>query len=72
MSRVQNFAFNVKLRPCITVLIPMITVAVAFLALLKLQRAPSFPMYLVFLVLSDLMVGRVQVETGFTALGFSA
>jgi phosphatidylinositol glycan class N len=47
------------------VLIPMTTVAVAFLALLKLQRVPAFPMYLVFLVLSDLMAVRFffQVTT---------
>ena len=37
------------------VLIPMITVAVAFLALLKLQRVPSFPVYLMFIALSDAM-----------------
>lgn len=47
------------------VLIPMITVAVAFLTVLKLQRIPSFPMYLVFLALSDMMAVRFffQVTT---------
>jgi hypothetical protein len=47
------------------VLIPMITVAVAFLALLKLQGVPAFPVYLVFVVLSDLMAARFfyQVTT---------
>ena len=37
------------------VLVPMITVAVAFLCLLKLRATPPFPAYLVFIALSDLM-----------------
>ena len=37
------------------VLVPMITVAVAFLCLLKLRAIPPFPAYLTFIALSDLM-----------------
>ena len=44
------------------VLIPMVTVAVAFLALLKLRRAPAFPVYLIFIGLSDLMAARFFFE----------
>ena len=40
------------------VLIPMITVAVAFLALHQLQRVSSFQVYLIFIALSDLMAAR--------------
>ena len=57
------------------VLIPMITVAVAFLALLKLQRVPAFPVYLVFVVLSDLMAARffyqVTTEGSWQDIGMS-
>jgi len=47
------------------VLIPMITVAAAFLAMLKLQRVPAFDSYLMFLILSDVMAVRFffQVTT---------
>ena len=47
------------------VLIPMITVAAAFLAMLKLQRVPAFESYLMFLILSDIMAVRFffQVTT---------
>ena len=37
------------------VLVPMITVAVAFLCLLKLRATPPLPAYLTFIALSDLM-----------------
>ena len=40
------------------VLIPMITVAVAFLAALKSQRVPAFESYLLFLIMSDAMAVR--------------
>ena len=57
------------------VLIPMITVAVAFLALLKLQGVPAFPVYLVFVVLSDLMAARffyqVTTEGSWQDIGMS-
>ena len=57
------------------VLIPMITVAVAFLALLKLQGVPAFPVYLVFVVLSDVMAARffyqVTTEGSWQDIGMS-
>ena len=37
------------------VLVPMITVATAFLCLLKTRAIPPFPAYLTFIALSDLM-----------------
>ena len=57
------------------VLIPMITVAVAFLALLKLQRVSSFQVYLIFIALSDLMAARfffqVTTEGSWQDIGMS-
>lgn len=40
------------------VLIPMITVAAAFLVVLKSQRAPAFESYLIFLILCDVVAVR--------------
>jgi phosphatidylinositol glycan class N len=40
------------------VLIPMISVAATFLAVLKSQRMPTFEAYLMFLILSDMMAVR--------------
>ena len=40
------------------VLIPMISVAATFLAVLKSQRMPAFEAYLMFLILSDMMAVR--------------
>jgi phosphatidylinositol glycan class N len=53
----------------------MTTVAVAFLALLKLRRVPATPMCLMFLVLSDLMAVRfffqVTTESSWQDIGHS-
>jgi phosphatidylinositol glycan class N len=40
------------------VLLPMITVAAAFLVVLKSSRVPAFESYFMFLILSDIMAVR--------------